>query len=89
LKIIKKLFLAAVIFVIFVSVPVYANQTVSVVIDGQRVNFPIQSPVIIDGRTLVPVRYVMEVLLNDPDNVEYDRANNQVNIFETVAREDE
>jgi hypothetical protein len=40
-----------------------ANDTiVNVTIDGEPVNFPDQAPVIVDGRTLVPVRGVFEEL---------------------------
>ena len=35
---------------------------ISVTIDGERVHFPGQQPVIVDGRTLVPVRGVFEQL---------------------------
>ena len=41
---------------------VYANDAISVIIDGQQVTFEAQQPVIIDGRTLVPVRGVFEQL---------------------------
>lgn len=39
-----------------------ATNTISVLIEGQRVNFADQNPAIIDGRTLVPVRGVFEAL---------------------------
>lgn len=41
---------------------VQAADGISVVIDGQRVNFPGQQPVNVDGRVLVPVRGVFEHL---------------------------
>jgi len=43
-------------------VMVYANNDISVTIDGERVNFEGQQPAIVDRRTLVPVRGVFEVL---------------------------
>jgi len=47
-----------------VATPVAAAyaEDVRVLIDGTQVNFVQQPPVIIDGRTLVPVRYVFEQL---------------------------
>ena len=44
------------------SVMLYANDTINVTINGQRVNFDDQGPVIVDGRTFVPVRGVFEEL---------------------------
>jgi len=41
---------------------VSANSEVRVTINGQQVNFADQTPAIIDGRTLVPVRGVFEML---------------------------
>jgi len=41
---------------------VLASSGVTVEINGQRVNFEDQPPIIIDGRTLVPVRGVFEML---------------------------
>ena len=40
----------------------YATDGIRVTIDGQQVNFESQGPVIVDGRTLVPVRAVFEKL---------------------------
>ena len=37
-------------------------ELVSVVLDGQTLRFPTQDPVIIDGRTLVPMRTIFEAL---------------------------
>jgi len=42
--------------------PVYANEVVSVNINGQPVVFTDQPPVIVDGRTLVPVAGVFQAL---------------------------
>jgi hypothetical protein len=42
--------------------PTATPDTISVTIDGTPVNFPDQSPAIVDGRTLVPVRGVFEAL---------------------------
>ena len=39
-----------------------AESEVSVVVDGNKIQFPDQGPVIIDGRTMVPIRSVMEAL---------------------------
>ena len=44
------------------SVLASANTPISVFINGQRVTFPDQNPVVVDGRTLVPVRGVFEEL---------------------------
>ena len=60
----KKLFVASVLTllaVFFITLPVYANEII-VTIDDQRVIFEGQSPVIVEGRTLVPVRGVFEML---------------------------
>ena len=49
---------------IFALIPavIYANDNIRVTIDGQQVTFDNQSPVIVNGRTLVPVRGVFEQL---------------------------
>ncbi|MCL2386281.1 MAG: copper amine oxidase N-terminal domain-containing protein, partial [Defluviitaleaceae bacterium] len=47
--------------IMIAGVPVYANN-INVTIDGSRVNFAGQPPVNVDGRTLVPVRGVFEML---------------------------
>jgi len=44
------------------STVIYANDTIFVTINGENVDFPDQAPVIIDGRTLVPVRGVFQAL---------------------------
>ena len=53
--------LAMVIFAT-VTITTAAAQDISVEIDGARVEFTGQRPVVIDGRTLVPVRGVFESL---------------------------
>ena len=45
-----------------VSEPEDYAETITVMLDGQRIEFTDQQPVIIDGRTLVPVRGVFEQL---------------------------
>ena len=67
----KKLMLVipAIIFAVLLLVPMlplHANE-INVAIDGQQVNFVDQGPVIVDGRTLVPVRGVFEALGFDVD----------------------
>lgn len=39
-----------------------AESDVSIVVDGNKIQFPDQGPVIFDGRTMVPIRSVMEAL---------------------------
>jgi len=46
---------------VFMPSTIYASD-ISVTVEGQRVVFADQNPVIVDGRTLVPVRGVFEVL---------------------------
>ena len=54
---------ALIVCIFAANVPaVYANDVVTVTIDGQRVAFPEQQPTVVDGRALVPVREVFEVL---------------------------
>ena len=47
---------------LFIILPVYAADNIRVTINGQQVTFDGQSPVIVNGRTLVPVRGVFEQL---------------------------
>jgi len=50
-------------FIAFVPPPdASAANTVSVIVNGERIAFAGQGPVIVDGRTLVPVRGVFEAL---------------------------
>ena len=60
----KKLMLAALVFMlawVIAPVALQANE-ISVTIDGVTVDFDGQPPIIVDGRTLVPVRGVFEAL---------------------------
>ena len=50
------------VFALMPVVLVYANDAIGVTIDGEAVIFSGQQPVIADGRTLVPVRGVFEML---------------------------
>jgi hypothetical protein len=63
MKFARKIFFAVVVFVLALAmcVVVYAND-VNVAIEGVAVDFGGQGPVIVDGRTLVPVRGVFEML---------------------------
>jgi hypothetical protein len=57
--------LAMALLLAFALVPdgaIFANDTINVTIDGAPVSFEGQPPVIVDGRTLVPVRGVFEML---------------------------
>ena len=54
--------LAAMFVLALVPLTVYANEDIKVTIDGEQVIFSGQLPVIVDGRTLVPVRGVFEQL---------------------------
>jgi len=63
MKKILSIILALVLLLAFVpNVIASANTPISVFINGQRVVFPDQNPVVVDGRTLVPVRGVFEDL---------------------------
>ena len=54
---------ALAVMVLFAIVPVSAQaKEITVTINGQRVSFSGQGPVVVDGRTLVPVRPVFEAL---------------------------
>jgi len=64
----KNIFFAVVALFIFASTAVvYANGSIRVVVDGEPVIFADQEPVLVDGRTLVPVRDVFEMLNFDVD----------------------
>ena len=59
----KAIFVSVVLTVIFAllsTAAAYANNNINVTVEGQRVNFTGQPPVIFEGRTLVPVRGVFE-----------------------------
>ena len=60
----RKVMAAVLVMAFAVAMPLtaFANDGISVVIDGVRVAFDDQQPVIVDGRTLVPVRGVFETL---------------------------
>jgi len=65
MKFTKKLatmLLAFIMVLTLIPTAVLANDNITVTINGQSVVFADQQPVIIDGRTLVPVRGVFEVL---------------------------
>ena len=65
----KKILLTSVLTLmtlLFMTSLVYAND-ITVTIDGQPVTFAAQAPVIVDGRTLVPVRGVFEQMGFDVD----------------------
>jgi len=61
-KILSIVLTLVLIFAFASSVSASANTPISVFVNGQRVVFPDQNPVIVDGRTLVPVRGVFEDL---------------------------
>jgi len=61
----KKLLTATLVLImVLVSLPgaTFANDDIRVTVNGQAVAFPDQSPVIVDGRTLVPVRATFEAM---------------------------
>jgi len=65
----KLLSVALVLILVLTSLPVLvlANDNIRVTIDGQEIIFEDQAPVIVDSRTLVPVRGVFEALGFVPD----------------------
>jgi hypothetical protein len=70
----KKIVLLVCVFImVFMSIQgmALANEAITVTINGQKVVFNDQEPVIVDGRTLVPVRGVFETL---GFNVEWDNS---------------
>jgi len=58
----KTLFFALLFALTLAPFAIYANDDIRVTIDGTPVNFDNQAPVIVDSRTLVPVRGVFEQL---------------------------
>ena len=58
----KTLFFALLLAFALAPLAVYASDEIRVTIDGTQVNFIDQAPVIVDNRTLVPVRGVFEQL---------------------------
>jgi len=62
-KLFKSLIVLTTLAVISVSASTaFANDNIRVLIDGQEVSFTDQQPVIVDGRTLVPIRDVFEAM---------------------------
>ena len=64
MKLTRRLFTVAMCLTLVMAggVTVFASDAISVTIDGQAVAFADQTPVLVDGRTLVPVRGVFEQL---------------------------
>ena len=61
------------------TIPVLAsNSDVKVFIDGRRVLFPDQPPVVMNGRALVPLRFITEAMGGD---VEWLQDENRINIY--------
>ncbi|PKM81281.1 MAG: hypothetical protein CVU89_09700 [Firmicutes bacterium HGW-Firmicutes-14] len=58
------LFMAVLLMVCALALPAYADQTVKVVIDDESITFDVP-PVIREGRTLVPVRKIVESMGGD------------------------
>jgi len=59
----KKNFLSivfALMFILLSTAVAYANDNIKVTVEGQRITFANQPPVVFEGRTLVPVRGVFE-----------------------------
>jgi|GEM_PF-2844927 len=61
-KVFIKLILVLLLLGVTFTTPIYANDAINVTIDGWYVDFGEQSPVVIDGRTLVPIRPVFEAI---------------------------
>jgi len=68
-KLFRMLFIATAMLALSISAAttVFANDSISVLIDGQAINFADQQPVIVDDRVLVPVRDVFETIGFDVD----------------------
>ena len=62
MRFIKKLFLLIFIIALIFPTSVFAGDDVTVTINGQAVVFADQGPIIVDGRTLVPVAGVFQTL---------------------------
>jgi hypothetical protein len=68
LRILKSLLLA-ILFIISATLPIFAEEdSIKVNVSGTEVNFPDQKPVTKDGRVLVPVRGVFELLVPEGSN---------------------
>ena len=75
---IKKLLLCIItVFSMLTVSSALAEGEINVVVDGNKVEFTDQQPVIIDGRTLVPIRAVMERM---GKQVGWDGETNQVTV---------
>lgn len=55
-------FLLTLCALLFFAIPVYASDNIRIVLDREEVVFEGQGPVIVEGRTLVPVREVFELM---------------------------
>ena len=73
---IKKLLLCIIMVFSMLTIAL-AEEEINVVVDGSKVEFADQQPVIIDGRTLVPIRAVMERM---GKQVGWDGETNQVTV---------
>ncbi|MCL2391282.1 MAG: stalk domain-containing protein [Oscillospiraceae bacterium] len=76
-KILAIILASILIFALIPGVSAAASTPISVLIEGQPVDFADQGPAIVDGRTLVPVRGVFEAM---GFNVGWNAATNQVTL---------
>jgi hypothetical protein len=60
------------------GLPLMASPDIQVYVDGRRVDFPDQPPVLVNQRTLVPLRFVTEAM---EGKVEWLEAENRINIY--------
>jgi len=60
----KKICVAIIIAALLMCTPIIlvANNNITVIVNGREVNFPDQTPIIVENQTLVPVRGVFEAL---------------------------
>ena len=61
-KLLKGLLVLTVMTTLGMSISISANDDIRVTVSGQEIHFENQGPVIVDGRTLVPVREVFEAM---------------------------
>ncbi len=73
----KKILITLITFAVMSASISYADSQVNVLVNGNKVEFTDQAPVIIDGRTLVPIRAVMENLGKE---VGWDSENSMVTV---------